>query len=286
LAGGAGTRLHPLTKVTSKQLLPVYNKPLIYYPLSTLMMAGIREILLISTPKDKEVFQNLLGDGSSIGIELSFEIQDSPNGLAEAFLIGEDFIGDSATSLILGDNIFHGPGFGTSLKNLNNLGGAIAFATWVSDPKSYGVVEFGADKIPVSIVEKPINPKSNYAIPGLYFFDNRVVKFAKNIKPSPRGELEITSILDLYMQEKNLEMRILPRGVSWFDAGTFDSLLEASEHIRIQESRHGLMVGNLEEISWRNGWITDQEFIDNSQLTYGLNGKKYSEVLVAGDHEH
>ena len=269
LAGGSGTRLYPLTMVTSKQLLPIYDKPMIYYPLSTLMLAGIRDILIISTPHDLPNFKRLLGDGSRYGINLSYKIQESPDGLAQAFIIGEEFIGDSNCAMILGDNIFHGNGLIKQLKAaVNNNNKATIFGYYVEDPERFGVVEFdNAGKV-ISIEEKPKNPKSNYAVTGLYFYDNKVCEYAKTLKPSQRGELEITDLNKIYLEKGNLDVITLGRGYGWLDTGTIDSLYEASDYVRVIERRQGLKIACLEEISYKNGWI-DKETLLESAYQYG-----------------
>jgi glucose-1-phosphate thymidylyltransferase len=259
LAGGTGSRLHPITHGISKQLVPVYDKPMIYYPLSTLILAGIRDILIITTPHDADQFQRLLGDGSQFGINLTYVQQASPDGLAQAFILGEEHIGNQTAALVLGDNIFYGQGMGTQLRKHADIEGGAVFGYWVKDPKSYGVVEFDAAGRAVSLEEKPAKPKSHYAVPGLYFYDNDVVEVAKNLKPSPRGELEITDINRTYLENGKLRVEILPRGTAWLDTGTFDDLNDASNFIRTVENRQGLKIGAPEEIAWRQGFLTDDE---------------------------
>ena len=262
LAGGSGSRLHPVTSSISKQLAPIYNKPMVYYPLSTLIGAGISEILLISTPKDLPLFENLLGDGSEFGVHISFAAQEKPSGLAEVFIIGESFIGSSSVALVLGDNLFFGTGVGTSLERFKDISGAGIFGYWVSDPSSYGVIEFDSERRPKALVEKPKSPPSNFAIPGLYFYDSQVVEFAKTLSPSSRGELEITDLNNIYLSKSLLKVEILPRGTAWLDTGTFDSMAEATEFVRIVEKRQGLIIGSPHEMAWRKGFIDTQALLN------------------------
>lgn len=259
LAGGSGTRLYPITMGVSKQLLPVYDKPLVYYPLCTLMLAGIRDILVITTGHDAPAFQRLLGDGSTFGVHITYAVQDQPDGLARAFVIGADHIGNDSVALVLGDNIFYGPGLGTSLRCHQSVSGAVIFAYWMADPSAYGVVEFNADGTAVSVVEKPAAPKSHYAIPGLYFYDNDVVEIARGLRPSGRGEYEITDINRTYLDQGRLRVETLARGTAWLDTGTFDSLLDAGDYVRTIERRQGLKIGIPEEVAWRMGFIDDAQ---------------------------
>jgi len=277
LAGGSGTRLHPLTLAMSKQMMPVYDKPMIYYPLSTLMMAGIHEILIISTPHDLPNFKKLLGDGSNIGCQFSYAEQAIPNGLAQAFVIGEEFIGDDSVALVLGDNIFFGANMHELLQSNTNPDGGVVFAYHVSDPERYGVVDFDSNFKALSIEEKPLEPKSNYAVPGLYFYDNSVVEIAKSIKPSPRGEYEITDVNKVYLEKGKLKVGILSRGTAWLDTGTFNSLMQAGQFVQVLEERQGLKVGCIEEIAWRQKFITDQQLKD---LAEPLKKSGYGDYLL------
>ncbi len=262
LAGGSGTRLWPITKGISKQLMPIYDKPMVYYPLSTLMMAGIREVLVITTPEYNDQFKALLGDGSALGMDIQYAVQPSPDGLAQAFVIGEEFIGDDSVALVLGDNIFHGTGLGTNLRKNTDVQGATIFAYHVADPTAYGVVEFDDDFTAVSIEEKPTEPKSNYAVPGLYFYDNKVIEIAKTIEPSARGELEISTVNERYLEAGELGVQVLDRGTAWLDTGTFESMMQASEYVKVIEDRQGFKIGCIEEIAWRNGWIDDAQLAE------------------------
>jgi len=262
LAGGSGTRLHPLTLVMSKQMMPVYDKPMIYYPLSTLMLAGIREILIISTPHDLPNFEKLLGDGSNIGCKFSYAVQEKPNGLAQAFVIGADFIGNDKVALVLGDNIFHGDGMSKLLQASSDPEGGVVFAYQVSDPERYGVVEFDENNIAISIEEKPEKPKSDYAVPGLYFYNNSVVEIAKNIEPSPRGEYEITDVNKVYLAQGRLKVGVLSRGTAWLDTGTFASLMQAGQFVQVIEERQGLKIGSIEEVAYRMGFINKEQLRD------------------------
>lgn len=277
LAGGSGTRLHPLTLAMSKQMMPVYDKPMIYYPLSTLMMAGINEILIISTPHDLPNFKKLLGDGNAIGCQFSYAEQAIPNGLAQAFVIGEEFIGKDSVALVLGDNIFFGSNMDELLQSNTNPEGGVVFAYHVSDPERYGVVEFDSNFKALSIEEKPLEPKSNYAVPGLYFYDNSVVEIAKNIKPSARGEYEITDVNKVYLEKGALKVGILSRGTAWLDTGTFNSLMQAGQFVQVIEERQGLKVGCIEEIAWRQGFITEQQL---QELAAPLKKSGYGEYLL------
>ncbi|MEV7609481.1 glucose-1-phosphate thymidylyltransferase RfbA [Microbacterium sp. NPDC089320] len=283
LAGGSGTRLHPITIGISKQLIPVYDKPMVYYPLSTLMLAGIRDILIITTPHDAEQFERLLGDGSQFGVNLTFAQQPSPDGLAQAFVIGADFIGDDKVALVLGDNLLYGPGLGTQLKRYTDVEGGAVFAYWVAEPNAYGVVEFDADGRAVSLEEKPAQPKSNYAVPGLYFYDNDVVEIARSLEPSARGEYEITDINRAYLERGGLQVEVLPRGTAWLDTGTFDQMSDAGDYVRTMERRTGLRIGVPEEVAWRQGFLSDDELRDRAtKLVKSGYGTYLLETLERG----
>jgi glucose-1-phosphate thymidylyltransferase len=277
LAGGSGTRLHPLTLAVSKQLMPVYDKPMIYYPLSILMMAGIKDILIITTPHDQEQFQKLLGDGKNLGCNFQYTIQEVPNGLAQAFVLGADFIGSDKVALVLGDNIFHGEGMEELLKSNNDPDGGVVYAYHVHDPERYGVVEFDSDNKALSIEEKPSKPKSNYAVPGLYFYDNDVIEIARNLKPSPRGEYEITDINQEYLRQGKLKVGILGRGTAWLDTGTFESLMQAGEFVRVIEQRQGLKVGSIEEVAYRQGFINADQL---REIAAPLRKSGYGDYLM------
>lgn len=280
LAGGSGTRLHPLTLAVSKQLMPIYDKPMIYYPLSSLLWSGIREVLIISTPHDLPLFKQLLGDGSKLGCRFEYAVQEHPNGLAEAFIIGKEFIGNDKVALVLGDNIFYGRGLGRMLQNNNNPDGGIIYAYHVNDPERYGVVEFNAEGDVLSIEEKPTEPKSNYAIPGIYFYDNDVVEIAENIKPSHRGEIEITDINKEYLRRGKLKVSILDRGTAWFDTGTFNSLMQASQFVQVIEERQGLKIGSIEEAAYKMGFINAEQLTELAQpLLKSGYGKHLLEII-------
>jgi glucose-1-phosphate thymidylyltransferase len=282
LAGGTGTRLWPITRGISKQLMPIYDKPMVYYPLSTLMSAGIREILVITTPDDQPQFQRLLGDGAELGISLTYAAQPHPGGLAQAFLIGEEFIGDEKVALVLGDNIFHGAGLGSNLRQHTDVDGAMIFAYHVSNPRAYGVVEFDDQFRAVSIEEKPENPRSNYAVPGLYFYDNSVIEVAKSISPSARGELEISTVNEAYLQRSALSVQVLDRGTAWLDTGTFESMVQATEFVRVIEDRQGFKIGCIEEIAWRSGWIDDVQLSAIAAPLVKSGYGRYLTELMAG----
>jgi glucose-1-phosphate thymidylyltransferase len=277
LAGGTGTRLHPITLGISKQLMPIYDKPMIYYPLSTLMLAGIREVLVITTPQDRTAFERVLGDGSRLGMRIAYAQQDEPRGLADAFLVGADFIGDDPVALALGDNIFSGPGLGTRLARHTEVDGALVFAAPVSDPTAYGVIEFDADGLATGIEEKPTVPRSRYAVPGLYFYDNDVVGIARGVRPSARGEIEISDVNRAYLEAGRLRVEKLERGAVWLDTGTVDTLADATEFVRVVEKRQGVKIGCIEEVAWRNTWISDDQL---SQIADGLEKSGYGRYLL------
>ena len=282
LAGGSGSRLHPLTIATSKQLLPVYDKPMIYYPLSTLLLAGIRDILVITTPHDAEPFHRLLGDGSQFGINLQFAVQPEPKGLAQAFTIGAEFIGGESAALVLGDNIFYGQGLGTQLRKYATVEGAAIFGYWVAEPQAYGVVEIDDQGRALSIEEKPAQPRSHLAVPGLYFYDNDVIEYAQGLQPSARGELEITDINRIYMDQQRLHVEVLPRGTAWLDTGTFESLNDAGDFVRTIQARQGLQIGSPEEAAWRNGWLDDEALLARADALEKSGYGKYLRRLVEG----
>ena len=283
LAGGSGTRLHPITLGVSKQLIPVYDKPMVYYPLSTLMLAGIRDILVITTPHDAEHFERLLGDGSQFGVSISFAQQPSPDGLAQAFTIGADFIGGDDVALVLGDNLLYGPGLGSRLSRFTGLDGGAVFAYWVAEPSAYGVVEFDADGRAISLEEKPVVPKSNYAVPGLYFYDNDVIEIARNLQPSARGEYEITDINRAYLEAGKLQVEVLPRGTAWLDTGTFDQMTDAADYVRTMERRTALKIGVPEEVAWRQGFLDDVQLRQRAEkLVKSGYGSYLLELLERG----
>ncbi|MDT0156332.1 glucose-1-phosphate thymidylyltransferase RfbA [Microbacterium sp. ARD32] len=284
LAGGSGTRLHPITLGVSKQLVPVYDKPMVYYPLSTLMLAGIDDILVITTPHDAAHFERLLGDGSQFGIRISFAQQPSPDGLAQAFTIGADFIGDDSVALVLGDNLLYGPGVGTQLKRFSTIDGGAVFAYWVAEPTAYGVVEFDASGAAVSLEEKPAQPKSNYAVPGLYFYDNDVVSIARDLQPSARGEYEITDVNREYLRRGKLQVQVLPRGTAWLDTGTFDQMTDAADYVRTMERRTGMKIGAPEEVAWRQGFLSDAALRERAEkLVKSGYGSYLLELLERGE---
>ena len=280
LSGGTGSRLFPITRVVSKQLLPVYDKPMVYYPLATLMAAGIREVLLIVTPRDKDLFATLFGDGSQLGMSIMYVVQEKADGLAQAFILGADFIGSDKVALVLGDNLFYGSGLGRQLLSLTDPDGGVVFAYQVANPSEYGVVEFDANGVAISIEEKPTHPKSDFAVPGLYFYDNDVIDIARQLKPSARGELEITGVNNEYLRRGKLTVEVLPRGTAWLDTGTFSSLHEAGTYVRIIEERQGTRVGCIEEVAWRNGWITDSQLHALAEPMLGSGYGAYLQKLT------
>jgi glucose-1-phosphate thymidylyltransferase len=284
LAGGTGSRLWPITRAISKQLMPIYDKPMIFYPLSTLMMAGIRDVLVITTPEDAAQFQRLLGDGSQFGMTISYAVQDVPNGLAQAFVIGADFVAGDSVALVLGDNIFYGSGLGSQLAQLATVDGGHIFAYQVANPSDYGVVEFSPDGTVVSIEEKPAHPRSSFAVPGLYFYSADVVEIARGLTPSARGEYEITAVNDAYLHQGRLRVSVLPRGTAWLDTGTFASLVQASEFVRVVEERQGLKIGCPEEIAWRNGWLSDQELATHAEQMTKSGYGDYLATLLQSAH--
>ena len=285
LAGGSGTRLHPITRGVSKQLVPVYDKPMIYYPLSTLMLAGVQDVLVITTPHDADGFRRLLGDGSQFGVNLRYAVQPSPDGLAQAFVIGDEFVGSDTVGLVLGDNIFYGPGLGNQLGRFDGLTGGAIFAYWVGDPTAYGVVEFDDAGQALSLEEKPTDPKSNFAVPGLYFYDSDVVEIAKALRPSPRGELEITDVNRTYLERGQLQVEVLPRGTAWLDTGTFDQMLAAGNYVSTLEARQGLKIGCPEEVAWRHGWLDDAELEERARpMVKSGYGSYLLELLARGRH--
>lgn len=286
LAGGTGSRLHPITRGISKQLMPVYDKPMVYYPLATLMMAGVREVLVITTPQDSDQFERLLGDGGQWGMQIAYTTQPSPDGLAQAFLLGADFIGDDSVALVLGDNIFFGAGLGTRLSDNTDVVGGHIFAHRVADPTAYGVVEFDDTGHVLSIEEKPSHPRSSYAVPGLYFYDNDVIEIARGLTPSARGELEITAVNEEYLRRGTLTVSVLPRGTAWFDTGTFDGLIEASQYVHVVEARQGQKIGCVEEVAWRNGWIDDDQLRGHAEDQLKSGYGAYLQGLLAEGRDH